>query len=187
MGQLRIALPPSPQVDRHRISSQARLAFLHHFSAGEVLPAEAHVDEALLRGNELSLALLARSLGHLKLVRGAVADVRPIRNSDDDGLLARQDQNSSSHSLCAQALPHLHPVIIGRISVGRAALTVLVGLRRHVDLDVHVVALARLVPAVDLNLDAERQLDVQNVKRLAGPAFLQDLPLGVVVDIDQRV
>mmetsp|Transcript_24473 Transcript_24473/g.51954 ORF Transcript_24473/g.51954 Transcript_24473/m.51954 type:complete len:291 (-) Transcript_24473:272-1144(-) len=169
-----------------RAASQVRLALLHDVLGREALPSEAHVDEALLRGNELTLLLLAKSFGRLKLRRGAVADVRPVRN-DDGSLRARQDQISGSHTLCAQALPNLHPVIIGRITVGRAALPVLIGLTGHGELNVHVVALARFVPAVDLKRDAERQGDVQNVERLAIPTLLQDLPLGVVLDIDKRV
>merc|ERR1712039_219053 len=104
---------------------------------GEPRPAEANVDQALLRGEEGALLLLAEIFSPLQRVCGAIVDVGAVRHRHRR--LVTKQESTWIHSRLPNARPNLQAVVVRLVSVEVAAMPVLVRLRRHGDPGIDVV------------------------------------------------
>mmetsp|Transcript_24233 Transcript_24233/g.51452 ORF Transcript_24233/g.51452 Transcript_24233/m.51452 type:complete len:254 (+) Transcript_24233:367-1128(+) len=105
----------------------------------------------------------------------------------DGSLRARKDQVLGGHTVLAKARFHQQPGIVRRVSIEVPALAVLALLSRHSNLCVDVAPFACLVPPVDLHRHPTRQGDMDNMERLALPAWLKKLSNVVVVNAHQAI
>mmetsp|Transcript_88934 Transcript_88934/g.251593 ORF Transcript_88934/g.251593 Transcript_88934/m.251593 type:complete len:269 (-) Transcript_88934:665-1471(-) len=151
----------------------------------EVRSAETHVHHAVMVGHA-GLGLPRANLpGVLGLVGGAVVQVRPVRGRH--GGLGVEKQFLLRDTRGADAGADRRPGVVFKHAVEISAVAVLVGLHAHGDHRVDVVPLAWLVPAVDLQVDVERQVHVHDAHILAGAARLHHLPAAVGDNLDHRV
>merc|ERR1712003_384642 len=82
----------------------------------ERIPSEAHIDHALLARNAVMGLPLAHYLGMLRLIRGAVVEVRPVCRRHR-GLGLREEEFPRWHACRADAGPDHGPSVISRVTV----------------------------------------------------------------------
>merc|ERR1719401_2874365 len=122
---------------------------LHYILAGKHVAAKAHVHQTVVRREGDPLFFLAHVSCMVKVFLRAVRELRAL--GDDDGSLrAREEELARGHALLAQAGPDLGALVVFWVAVEVAAFAVHAGHMRHGDLHVDVVALAGLVPTIDL-------------------------------------
>mmetsp|Transcript_88528 Transcript_88528/g.196872 ORF Transcript_88528/g.196872 Transcript_88528/m.196872 type:complete len:254 (-) Transcript_88528:785-1546(-) len=105
----------------------------------------------------------------------------------DESLRARKYQVLGGHTVHAKTSLHQQPGIVRRVPIEIPALAILLRLCRHGNLRVDVAPFPCLVPPVDLHRHPTRQADVQNMERLALPAWLKKLSNVVVVNAHQAI
>mmetsp|Transcript_41580 Transcript_41580/g.116036 ORF Transcript_41580/g.116036 Transcript_41580/m.116036 type:complete len:274 (+) Transcript_41580:215-1036(+) len=151
----------------------------------EVRSAETHVHHAVMVGHA-GLGLPRANLpGVLGLVGGAVVQVRPVRGRH--GGLGVEEQFLWRDTHGADTSADLRPGVVLGHTIEVSTVPILVWLLAHGDHRVDVVALAWLVPAIDLQVDAQRQVHVHDAQLLAVAARLHHLPAAVGDNLDHGI